>query len=87
MNVVGLIFKGYGFRIQCSPFITLCLGSIGMDHVQGSKIALVRSYLRVPQAAGQVKIFIFLVQIIFFPIYVNTLCDAGQVPTLRYFET
>ena len=28
---------------------------------QASKIALVRSYLRVPQAAGQVKILIFLV--------------------------
>ena len=35
---------------------------------QGSKIALVRSYLRVPQAAGQVKILIFLVKINFFPI-------------------
>ena len=34
---------------------------------QGSKIALVRSYLRVAQAAGQVKILIFLVKIIFFP--------------------
>ena len=35
---------------------------------QGSKIALVGSYLRVPQAAGQVKIRIFLVKIKFFPI-------------------
>ena len=35
--------------------------------MQGSKIALVRSYLRVPQAAGQVKILIFLVKFIFFP--------------------
>ena len=34
---------------------------------QGSKIALVSSYLRVAQAAGQVKILIFLVKIIFFP--------------------
>ena len=34
---------------------------------QGSKIALVRSYLRVPWAAGQVKILILLVKIIFFP--------------------
>ena len=34
---------------------------------QGSKIALVRSYLRVPQAAGQAKILIFLVKIKFFP--------------------
>ena len=32
---------------------------------QGSKIALVRLYLGVPQAAGQVKILIFLVN--FFP--------------------
>ena len=37
----------------------------------GSKIALVRSYLRVLQAAGQVKILIFLVKIKFFPIYAN----------------
>ena len=35
--------------------------------MQGSKIALVRSYLRVPQAAGQVKILIFLVEVNFFP--------------------
>ena len=34
---------------------------------QGSKNALVRSYLRVPEAAGQVEILIFLVKIIFFP--------------------
>ena len=34
---------------------------------QGSKIALVCLYLRVSKAAGQVKIFIFLVKIIFFP--------------------
>ena len=54
--------------------------------MQGSKIALVRSYLRVPQAAGQVKILIFLVKIKFFSMYANILCDAGQVPILRYFE-
>ena len=36
-------------------------------HNQGSKIALVRSYLWVPQAARQVKILIFLVKINFFP--------------------
>ena len=35
--------------------------------VQGSKIALVRSYLRVPKAAGQVKILKFLVKIKFYP--------------------
>ena len=46
---------------------------------QGSKIALVRLYLRVPQAAGQVKILIFLVNF-FFP----HVCAAGQVPILRY---
>ena len=53
---------------------------------QGSKIPLVRSYLRVPQAAGQVKILIFLVKFNFFPIYADNFCDAGQVPILRYFE-
>ena len=53
---------------------------------QGSKIALVCSYLRVPQAAGQEKILIFLVKIVFFPIHANVFCDAGQVPILRYFE-
>ena len=54
--------------------------------IQGSKIVLVRSYLRVPQAAGQVKMLIFLVKFNFFPIYANIFCDAGQVPILRYFE-
>ena len=34
---------------------------------QGSKIALVRSYLRVPQTVGQVNILIFLVKINFSP--------------------
>ena len=54
--------------------------------IQGSKILLVRSYLRLPQAAGQVKILIFLVKIKFFPIYANIFCDAGQVPIFRNFE-
>ena len=36
-------------------------------HIQGSKIVLVRSYLRVSQAAGQVNIFIFLLKIKFSP--------------------
>ena len=35
----------------------------------GLKIALVRSYLRVPKAAGQVKILIFLVKISFLPYF------------------
>ena len=39
--------------------------------VQGSKIALVRSYLQVPQTAGQVQILIFLVKIEFSPMYAN----------------
>ena len=52
----------------------------------GLKFALVCSYLQVSQAAGQVKTLIFLVKIIFFPIYANNFCDAGQVPILRYFE-
>ena len=37
-----------------------------------------------PQAAGQVKILIFLVKIKIFPMYANIFCDAGQVPI--YFE-
>ena len=45
-----------------------------------------RIYLRVPQAAGQVKILTFLVKIKFFPMYANNFCDAGQVPISRYFE-
>ena len=53
---------------------------------QGSKIALVRSYIRVPQAAGQEKILIFLMKIKFFPIYANIFCNAGQVPIFRNFE-
>ena len=52
---------------------------------QGSKIALVSSYLRVPQAAGQVKNWIFLVKIYFFPC-ANIFCDAGQVHILRNYE-
>ena len=59
----------------------------GPGEGQGSKIPLVRSYLRVPQAAGQVKILMFLVKIKFLLIYANTFCNAGQVPILRYFET
>ena len=54
--------------------------------MQGSKIALIRLYLRVPQAERQVEILLFLVKINFFPIYVNNFCDAGQVPIFRYFE-
>ena len=53
---------------------------------QGSKIALVHSYLGVPQAAGQVEILIFLMKIYNFSIYANNFCDAGQVPILRNFE-
>ena len=45
---------------------------------QGSKIALVRSYLRVPQAAGKVKILIVLVKITFFPIGVNIIVMQGK---------
>ena len=53
---------------------------------QGSKIALVPSYLRVPQAAGQVKMLIFLVKIKNIPIYANNFCDTGRVPIFRYFK-
>ena len=59
---------------------------VSSNNFQGSKIALVRSYLWVPQAAGQVKILIFPLKIKFFPMYANIFCDAGQVPILRYFE-
>ena len=57
-----------------------------MTIVQGSKIALVRSHLQVPQAAGQVKILIFLLKIKFPPppIYANNFCHAGQVSA--YFQ-
>ena len=47
---------------------------------QGSKISLVRSYLRVPQAVGQVKTLIFLEKIIFIPMYAKIFRHAGQVP-------
>ena len=40
---------------------------LGRAHMQGSKIVLVRSYLRVSQAAGQVNILIFLLKIKFSP--------------------
>ena len=53
---------------------------------QGSKIALVRSNLRVPQSAGQVKILIFLLKIKKIPINANNFCDAGKVPIFSYFE-
>ena len=43
-------------------------------------MSLFRSYLRVPQAVGQVKILIFSVKIIFIPMYANSFRDAGQVP-------
>ena len=45
---------------------------------QGSKIALVRSYLRFPKAAGQVKIFIFLLKIKFLSIYANIFVMQGK---------
>ena len=53
--------------------------------LQGLKITTVHSYLHVPQAAGQVKILIFLVKINFSHVC-QYFCDAGQVPILRYFE-
>ena len=72
------------------PFITIsmlkCRPGPIVPPDQGSKIAPVRSYLRVPQAAEQVKIVIFLVKIKFFSMYANIFCDAGKVPILRYFE-
>ena len=52
----------------------------------GLEISLIRLYLRVPQAVGQVKILIFLVKIFFIPMYAKIFRHAGQVPILRYFE-
>ena len=48
-----------------------------MQH-QGSKIALVRSYLRVPKAAGQVEILILLMKMKYFPIYANNFVMQGK---------
>ena len=49
----------------------LCDGTDVLPYIfsrtQGSKIVLVRSYLRVSQAAGQVNILIFLLKINFSP--------------------
>ena len=54
----------------CFTHFSMCL--------QGSKIALVRTYLRVPQAAGQVEFFIFLVKINLFPMYTNIFAMQGK---------
>ena len=59
---------------------------MAMIYLQGSKIPLIRSYLQVPQAAGQVKILRFLVNIKFSTYIQIFFCDAGQVPIFRYFE-
>ena len=77
--------RGWGLLSQLLS-LPLCSARLPRSDAQGSKIALVRSYLQVPQAAGQVKILIFLVKIKTFPIYAIIFCDAGQVPILRYFE-
>ena len=62
---VNLLWQDFSF---CAH-ISIKLNTMGHFEIlmQGSKIALVRSYLRVPQAAGQAKILIFLVKINFFP--------------------
>ena len=54
--------------------------SHGKKGVQGSKIALVRSYLRVPKAAGQVKILKFLVKIKFYPYMPIIFVMQGKCP-------
>ena len=54
-------------KIDLVALLLLSFGCLVTVNVQGSKIALVRSYLRVHQAAGQVTILIFLVKITFFP--------------------
>ena len=50
--------------------MALCINKVSVSACtveQGSKIVLVRSYLRVSQAAGQVNILIFLLKIKFSP--------------------
>ena len=47
--------------------LTFSCPDIDTDQTCGSKIALVCSYLLVPEAAGQVKILIFLLKIKFSP--------------------
>ena len=55
--------------------------------MQGSKIALARSYLRVPQAQCRAsEKFDISSEIKLFPMHANIFCGAGQVPILRYFE-
>ena len=51
--------RTYG-RVTCKIVFSITFN-------QGSKIVLVRSYLRVSQAAGQVNILIFLLKIKFSP--------------------
>ena len=61
---------------------------IGILLAEGLKIALVCSYLRVPQTAGQVKNLIFLKKINFFPYMpINFVMQLGRVPILIHFET
>ena len=33
MQIFDWVTIGRVYKIQCSPFVTLCLGSMGMDHV------------------------------------------------------
>ena len=47
--------------------VPLSSGKHTVKYTQGSKIALIHSYLRVPQAAEQVEILIFLMKINIFP--------------------
>ena len=54
-----------------------------MSALQGSKKALVRSYLGVPEAAGHVKNFDISSENYIFFLYDNIFCDAVQVPILR----
>ena len=61
MYIQGLIPRNSRELAEAVPIVLYASSE------QGSKIALVRSYLRVPQAAGQLNILIFLVEINFFP--------------------
>ena len=90
-NIAARIHQNFGYNLHiflvqnvyANAFFFVCVAT--PHSLRHSKIALVRTYLRVPQAAGQEKILIFVV-IIIFPHVCQYFCDAGQVPILRYLQ-
>ena len=94
ISIEGAVFKWVIFRIMTVKkplkfimfkahiidyFVKLTLlYRRARPHLQASKIALVRSYLRLPQAAGQVKILIFLVKIKCFPYMPRSFVMQGK---------